>query len=200
MKNENNAAMVAGMVATEPKKYDCCGEMFYAFDLSVMRMSGAIDLIPVNMPVVLCDEVNVGDELCLVGQVRTYNKMVDGKSRLIVVFFALEVSEYKGNENEVELTGFFCKPPVHRTTPLGRDICDVQIAVNRDRQKSDYIPLIIWGRTARLISRLDVGAHVNVKGRLQSRVYQKQTEQGVIEKTAYEVSVSRISEVKDVSG
>ena len=197
MKNENNAATAAGMVATEPKRYDCCGELFYAFDLSVRRMSGAEDLIPVNMPVVLCDEVNVGDELCLVGQVRTYNKMVDGKSRLIVVFFALEVLEYKGNENEVELTGFFCKPPVHRTTPLGRDICDVQIAVNRDRQKSDYIPLIIWGRTARLIARLDVGAHVNVKGRLQSRVYQKQTEQGVVEKTAYEVSVNRIEEVTD---
>ena len=200
MKNENNAAMLAGVVATEPKKYDCCGEMFYAFDLSVMRMSGAIDLIPVNMPVVLCDELNFGDRISLVGQVRTYNRVVDGKSRLFVVFFALETADYTDYINEIELTGFFCKPPVHRITPLGRDICDAQIAVNRDRQKSDYIPLIIWGRTARLISRLDVGAHVNVKGRLQSRVYQKQTEQGVIEKTAYEVSVSRISEVKDVSG
>lgn len=197
MKNENNAAMVAGVVATEPKKYDCCGEMFYAFDLSVMRMSGAIDLIPVNMPVVLCEEVNFGDRISLVGQVRTYNRVVDGKSRLFVVFFALETADYTDYINEIELTGFFCKPPVHRTTPLGRDICDAQIAVNRDRQKSDYIPLIIWGRTARLIARLDVGAHVNVKGRLQSRVYQKQTEQGVIEKTAYEVSVSRISEVTD---
>lgn len=197
MKNENNAATVAGMVATEPKKYDCCGEMFYAFDLSVMRMSGAIDLIPVNMPVVLCDELNFGDRISLVGQVRTYNRVVDGKSRLFVVFFALETADYTDYINEIELTGFFCKPPVHRTTPLGRDICDAQIAVNRDRQKSDYIPLIIWGRTARLISRLDVGAHVDVKGRLQSRVYQKQTEQGVIEKTAYEVSVSRISEVTD---
>lgn len=197
MKNENNAAMVAGVVATEPKKYDCCGEMFYAFDLSVMRMSGAIDLIPVNMPVVLCDELNFGDRVSLVGQVRTYNRVVDGKSRLFVVFFALETADYTDYINEIELTGFFCKPPVHRTTPLGRDICDAQIAVNRDRQKSDYIPIIIWGRTARLIARLDVGAHVNVKGRLQSRVYQKQTEQGVIEKTAYEVSVSRISEVAD---
>jgi len=197
MKNENNAAMVAGVVATEPKKYDCCGEMFYTFDLSVMRMSGAIDLIPVNMPVVLCDELNFGDRISLVGQVRTYNRVVDGKSRLFVVFFALETVDYTDYINEIELTGFFCKPPVHRTTPLGRDICNVQIAVNRDRQKSDYIPLIIWGRTARLIARLDVGAHVNVKGRLQSRVYQKQTEQGVIEKTAYEVSVSRISEVAD---
>ena len=197
MKNENNAAMVAGVVATEPKKYDCCGEMFYAFDLSVMRMSGAIDLIPVNMPVVLCEELNFGDRISLVGQVRTYNRVVDGKSRLFVVFFALETADYTDYINEIELTGFFCKPPVHRTTPLGRDICDAQIAVNRDRQKSDYIPLIIWGRTARLISRLDVGAHVNVKGRLQSRVYQKQTEQGVVEKTAYEVSVNRIKEVAD---
>lgn len=197
MKNENNAAMVAGVVATEPKKYDCCGEMFYAFDLSVMRMSGAIDLIPVNMPVVLFEELSFGDRISLVGQVRTYNRVVDGKSRLCVVFFALETADYTNYINDIELTGFFCKPPVHRTTPLGRDICDVQIAVNRDRQKSDYIPLIIWGRTARLIARLDVGAHVNVKGRLQSRVYQKQTEQGVIEKTAYEVSVSRISEVTD---
>lgn len=197
MKNENNAAMLAGVVATEPKKYDCCGEMFYAFDLSVMRMSGAVDLISVNMPVVLCEELNFGDRISLVGQVRTYNRVVDGKSRLFVVFFALETADYTDYINEIELTGFFCKPPVHRTTPLGRDICDAQIAVNRDRQKSDYIPIIIWGRTARLIARLDVGAHVNVKGRLQSRVYQKQTEQGVIEKTAYEVSVSRISEVTD---
>lgn len=197
MKNENNAAMLAGVVATEPKKYDCCGEMFYAFDLSVMRMSGAVDLIPVNMPVVLCDEVNFGDRIALVGQVRTYNRVVDGKSRLIVVFFALEVAEYKGNENEVELTGFFCKPPVHRTTPLGRDICDVLLAVNRDRQRSDYVPLIVWGRTARYIARLDVGARVRIKGRLQSRVYQKQTERGVVEKTAYEVSVNRIEEVTD---
>lgn len=197
MKNENNAAMVAGMVATEPKRYDCCGEMFYAFDLSVMRMSGAIDLIPVNMPVVLCEELNFGDRISLVGQVRTYNRVVDGKSRLFVVFFALETADYTDYINEIELTGFFCKPPVHRTTPLGRDICDVLLAVNRDRQRSDYVPLIVWGRTARYIARLDVGARVRIKGRLQSRVYQKQTEQGVIEKMAYEVSVSRISEVTD---
>lgn len=197
MKNENNAATLAGVVATEPKKYDCCGEMFYAFDLSVMRMSGAIDMIPVNMPVVLRDEVNRGDEICLIGQVRTYNRVVDGKSRLIVVFFALETADYTGYINEVELTGFFCRPPTLRSTPLGRDICDVQLAVNRDRKKSDYIPIIIWGRTAWLTSMLDVGAHVKVIGRLQSRKYMKQTEEGIIEKTTYEVSVSRIAEVEE---
>lgn len=197
MKNENNSAMVAGVVASEPKKYECCGEIFYAFDLSVKRTSGTEDLIPVNMPVVLCGKVNIGNELCLIGQVRTYNKMVDGKSKLIVVFFALDAEQYTGYANEIELTGYFCKPPAHRATPLGRDICDVQLAVNRERNKADYIPLIIWGRTAKLIARLDVGAHVKIKGRFQSRVYQKATAQGVVEKTAYEVSVSRIAEVTD---
>lgn len=197
MKNENSAATVAGVVVTEPKKYDCCGEMFYEFNLCVKRLSGAEDLIPVNMPVILRDELNCGDELCLIGQVRTYNKVVDGKSRLIVVFFALETAEYTGYENYVELTGFFCKPPVLRMTPLGRNICDVQLAVNRERGKTDYVPLILWGRTAQHIARLNVGTHVNIIGRLQSRMYQKQTEQGVVEKTAYEVSVRRITEVTD---
>ena len=197
MKNKNSAAKVAGVVATEPKKYDCCGEMFYEFDLCVKRLSGAEDLIPVNMPAILRDELKRGDKLCLIGQVRTYNKVMDGKSRLIVVFFALEAAEYTGSENYVELTGFFCKPPVLRMTPLGRNICDVQLAVNRERGKTDYVPLILWGRTAQHIARLNVGAHVNIVGRLQSRMYQKQTEQGVVEKTAYEVSVRRITEVTD---
>nr|DAK85041.1 MAG TPA: Single strand binding protein [Caudoviricetes sp.] len=197
MKNKNSAATVAGAVASEPKKYDCCGEAFYEFDLCVKRLSGAEDLIPVNMPAILRDELKRGDKLCLIGQVRTYNKVVDGKSRLIVVFFALEAAEYTGSENYVELTGFFCKPPVLRMTPLGRNICDVQLAVNRERGKTDYVPLILWGRTAQHIVRLNVGAHVNIVGRLQSRMYQKQTEQGVVEKTAYEVSVRRITEVTD---
>lgn len=197
MKNKNSAATVAGVVVSEPKKYDCCGEAFYEFDLCVKRLSGAEDLIPVNMPAILRDELKRGDKLCLIGQVRTYNKVVDGKSRLIVVFFALEAAEYTGSENYVELTGFFCKPPVLRMTPLGRNICDVQLAVNRERGKTDYVPLILWGRTAQHIAKLNVGAHVNIVGRLQSRMYQKQTEQGVVEKTAYEVSVRRITEVTD---
>ena len=196
MKNENNNATVAGVVATEPQKYDCCGEMFYTFVLSVKRTSGTEDLIPVNMPMMICEQLHIGTSICLIGQIRTYNRIVDEKSKLIVVFFALDTSVYTGYRNEIELTGFFCKPPAHRKTPLGRDICDVQIAVNRDRQKSDYIPLIIWGRTARIVAKRTVGAHVKISGRLQSRVYQKQTDQGVVEKMAYEVSVNRISEVK----
>ena len=195
--NKNNSARVAGVVVTKPITYTCYGKVFYAFDLCVKRMSGTEDLIPVNMPVVLREELNFGDEICLIGQIRTYNKVLDGKCRLIVAFFAIETAKYEGYENDVDLKGFFCRPPVLRSTPLGRDICDAQIAVNREWHKSDYIPLIIWDKTALFASVLDVGAHVDIKGRLQSRVYLKQTESGLIEKIAYEVSVSKISEVAD---
>lgn len=195
MKNENNIAKIAGDVVTMPQSYDCGGEKFYAFYLSVKRWSDAEDIIPVNMPVILCKDLHVGDKICLIGQIRTYNKMIDNKSRLLVLFFAMDKEDYTDYVNSVELTGFFCRPPVIRRTPLGRDICDVQIAVNRERQKSDYIPLITWGRKAQIAAQLNVGACVYIKGRLQSRVYHKLTEQGTIEKKiAYEVSVSSISE------
>ncbi len=192
MKTKNNTALVGGKVSSTPKEFEFCGELFLEFDLTVERESGAEDIIPVNASKILVGDITVGDELCLLGQIRTYNKQVEGKSRLVVVFFALERQEYTGYVNEVTLTGYFCKKPQHRITPLGRDICDVLLAVNRERGKSDYIPLIVWGRTAICIGRLDVGERSTVIGRFQSRVYQKTTEQGVIERTAYEVSVSRI--------
>ena len=166
--------------------------------MAVKRTSGTDDIIPCNMPVVLKRKIKIGDKLCLIGQVRTYNKVVEKKNRLIIVFFALDIAEYTGYENDIKLVGFFCRQPVHRLTPLGRDICDAQVAVNRDRQKSDYIPIIVWGRTARLVGMLEVGAHISLEGRLQSRIYQKATEHGIVERTAYEVSVVRIAEVEDV--
>lgn len=197
MKSKNNMAVIGGRVLTEPKVFDCCGETFYEFDVSVKRESGTEDIIPVNVSEILAGKVCVGNTICLGGQIRTYNKQVDGKSRLIVVFFALDKYSYEGDVNSVELTGYFCKQPQHRITPLGRDICDVLLAVNRDRGKSDYIPLIVWGRTARHIGTLDVGQHTTVTGRFQSRVYQKAAPDGkVIERTAYEVSVNRITETE----
>lgn len=197
MKNENNAATIAGIVKTVPHKYDCCGEAFYEFDLAVKRDSGTEDLIPVNASVLLVGNVKIGDALALVGQIRTYNKIINDKNRLVVVFFALKAMEYTGYKNEVELTGYFCKIPVPRTTPLGRDICDVLLAVNGERGKSYYIPLIVWGRTAKYVGMLDVGTHAAIKGRLQSRKYQKTVGKETVEKTAYEVSVNKISEVSD---
>ena len=196
MKTKNNVAAVGGTIITEPRTFDCCGETFYEFELSVKRGSGTEDIIPVNASEVLVGSVAVGDRLCLGGQIRTYNKVVDGKSRLIVVFFALEKYEYEGDCNSVELTGYFCKPPQHRITPLGRDICDVLLAVNRERGKSDYIPLIVWGRTAILIGTHKVGEYVSCSGRFQSRKYQKATDHGAVERTAYEVSVNRIEKAE----
>lgn len=194
MKNYSNNVTIAGEVRTNPETYNCCGENFYSFSVAVKRDSGVEDIIPVNVSHVLIKNVKVGDKVCLVGQIRTYNKSQDGKSRLIIILFVQSVKEYINDLNEVELTGYFCKNPVYRTTPLGRDICDIILAVNRERRKSDYVPCIVWGRTAALISNLNVGAKVNVQGRFQSRVYEKKTDDGNKKFTAYEVSINRIQE------
>lgn len=194
MKNYSNNITIAGEVRTNPETYNYCGEDFYSFSLAVKRDSGVEDIIPVNVSHVLIKNIKVGDKLCLMGQIRTYNKSQDGKSRLIVVLFVQEVKEYIKDLNEVELTGYFCKKPIHRTTPLGRDICDIILAINRERKKSDYVPCIVWGRTAERISALNVGAKVNVQGRFQSRVYEKKIDVGTKKCTTYEVSINRIQE------
>lgn len=194
MKNNSNKAILAGEVRTEPESYSCCGENFYSFYLAVKRDSGAEDVIPVNISQILIEKITVGDKLCFNGQVRTYNKLVDGKNKLIIVYFAQEVKDYVEDRNEVDLTGFFCKKPIFRTTPLGREICDVLLAVNRERGKSDYIPCIVWGRTAQHIGSLEVGAKANVQGRIQSRIYNKAVGYEVVQFTAYELSVNRIQE------
>lgn len=194
MKNYSNNITIAGEVRTNPETYNYCGEDFYSFSVAVKRDSGVEDIIPVNVSHVLIKNIKVGDKLCLMGQIRTYNKSQDGKSRLIVVLFVQEVKEYIKDLNEVELTGYFCKKPIHRTTPLGRDICDIILAINRERKKSDYVPCIVWGRTAERISALNVGAKVNVQGRFQSRVYEKKIDVGTKKCTTYEVSINRIQE------
>lgn len=194
MKNKNNNAVLAGEVVTEPTNYDCCEETFCSFNLSVKRASGTADILTVNISKILVGNIKVGDKIRLEGQVRTYNRIIDGKSKLIIVFFAQEVTEYEKDVNEVELCGYICKTPVFRITPRSREICDALVAVNREHNYSDYIPCIIWGRTARLVSELNTGAQVRLSGRLQSREYEKKTDSGVEIRTAYEVSVSRIQD------
>lgn len=196
MKNINNKAVIAGTVVTEPACYECCGENFYSFEVAVKRDSGVEDVLPVNVSQLLTEKITVGDKLKLEGQIRTYNKTINGKNKLIIVFFGQELKDYEEEANHIELTGYFCKKPTHRTTPLGRDICDVLLAVNRERGKSDYIPCIIWGRTAAHIGTLDTGVKVSVKGRFQSREYEKKNNDGtgIYKMTAYEVSVNRIAE------
>jgi hypothetical protein len=147
-------------------------------------------------------EIKVGEKICAVGQFRSYNKIEDGKSRLMLTVFVREMvgDETQKNPNSIVLSGYICKPPVYRTTPFNREIADLLVAVNRSYNKSDYIPAIAWGRNARFVRGLNVGDRVALSGRIQSRIYQKkQADESLVEMTAYEVSISKLAAFDDDS-
>ena len=198
MENENNVLCLCGVIEDAPAlDHEVFGEQFFRMNLRVPRLSGAQDLLPVTVSERLMNsQVAPGVRLCISGQLRSYNKVVGGAGRLLLTAFAqrLLAPEDGENPNIIHLTGALCKPPSFRTTPFGREIADLMLAVNRSYGKSDYIPCIAWGRTARFASGLNVGDHVQLQGRFQSRVYQKQLPDGTVqERTAYEVSVSRLT-------
>ena len=192
----NNNAHVRGTIITEPLfSHEILGEGFYDLTIKVPRLSEQFDLLPVTISERLLGETKIGDTLSIDGQFRSYNKLEDGKSKLILTLFAKELVDDEDdiNSNTITLTGYICKSPIYRTTPFGREICDCLIAVNRAYNKSDYIPCIAWGRNARFVKNLDVGSKVTITGRIQSREYQKKYDENNIEtKTAYEVSISSI--------
>ena len=168
------------------------GRRFYRTVLAVPRLSGTVDRIPVLADWELLDAADVcwGERAVLTGQIRSYNQVSEDGRHLVISVFAeqLEPSDEEP-DNRAELTGTLCKDPVFRRTPLGREICDVMLAVNRPYHRTDYLPCIFWGRTAREIAYLSVGAQVHLTGRLQSREYTKQLPNGVLQqRTAYEVS------------
>ena len=173
--------------------HEVMSEAFYTGTLLVKRLSGTIDRLPITLPGKLIADTHLPlDSLLLVsGQVRSYNKVIDGTGRLMVTMFVQSVSITNDNEtlNRVELTGALCKPPIYRSTPFGREICDMMLAVNRAFGKSDYIPCIAWGRNAQYASRFEVGDRIRLSGRLQSREYQKLLDNGeYIVRNAFEVS------------
>lgn len=194
---KNNLARCSGKVSEEPKfSHLILGEGFYDMKLEVPRLSAESDTIPVTVSERLLNNVKVGDSVTIDGEFRSYNKIVDGKSKLVLTLFAKELTGDidQENSNTISLTGFLCKQPIYRTTPFGREICDCLIAVNRAYNKSDYIPCIAWGRNARFVNSLQVGEKVTLLGRIQSRNYTKKHEDGTDEiKTAYEISISSIS-------
>lgn len=193
-----NTLSLTGQIVEMPVfSHDVFGEAFYQLTLAVPRLSGVKDMLPVTASERLLEGVSPQPDMLLHldGQVRSYNKMIDGAGRLLITAFAQKLSlpETDENPNVVLLSGALCKPPAYRTTPFGREIADMMLAVNRAFGKSDYIPCIAWGRNARFAARLAVGDHIAVEGRLQSRPYQKQLPDGTVqEKIAYEVSVSRL--------
>ena len=196
----NNRAEVIGIVSDELElSHEIYGESFYTFTLEIPRLSGISDNIRVMVSDRLLADMplSVGDLVEIDGQFRSYNSYENGDNRLVLTVFAKDIRHAEKtddkNPNSLYLNGFICKPPVYRTTPFGREITDLLLAVNRSYNKSDYIPVIAWGRNARFCKSINVGDNIKVWGRIQSRVYQKHvSEDEVIEKTAYEVSVSRM--------
>ena len=198
----NNRIWLEGKVVDEPKfSHEMFGEGFYNFDIEVMRLSDSKDVLSVTISerIMVGIDFSIGTEIMLEGQLRSYNKIVDGKNKLILTVFARNVTpctERSKNPNEIYLDGYICKQPLYRTTPFGREIADVLLAVNRAYNKSDYIPTIAWGRNSRFCKNLQVGDNIRVWGRLQSREYQKKiSETEKVTKVAYEVSVTKKEKV-----
>lgn len=194
----NNVATICGVVTEEPRySHQMYGEGFYESALTVPRLSDQVDVIPFTISERLLSDgaINVGSTVTLTGQLRSYNKLCDGRSKLLLTLFVRDVPEndFSRNPNSIDIVGYICKAPVYRMTPFKREICDLLLAVNRAYNKSDYLPCIAWGRNARFIKEADVGARVCVNGRIQSRNYQKLLENGETEtRVAYEVSINRI--------
>lgn len=202
MEWETNYARLLGTVKEEPAySHKSYGEQFYEMKLAVARRSGYRDMIPVIVSerLMLSQIPRLGDRVVVCGQIRTYNKEEGKKNRLIITVFAREYRRAEPTElrdqNEIRLDGFLCKEPVRRTSPLGRDICDLMVAVNRMYNKSDYIPCIAWGRNAGYGGQMNVGDAIRLTGRIQSREYKKRDEEGNAHlKIAYEVSVLNIGD------
>ena len=199
---KNNIVIVHGEIYSMPEfSHEIYGEDFYEFIVKVERLSDSFDLLPVTISSRLIDNFEIGKKIGIEGQFRSYNKQVDGKSKLMLTVFVRNVIDYNPNTNPnyVEVLGYVCKDPVYRTTPFNREICDILIAVNRSYNKSDYLPLIAWGRNARYSQNFKVGDRIKIVGRIQSREYIKKiSEYENVTKTAYEVSLNKIELVPDV--
>ncbi|MGN0370858.1 MAG: single-stranded DNA-binding protein [Butyrivibrio sp.] len=198
---ENNRVTIIGEVVSEFKfSHEVYGEGFYTVDISVSRLSNSVDIIPLMVSERLIDvtEDLRGMMVEASGQFRSYNRHEENKNRLVLSIFVREMeflNDYDDeiSTNQIFLDGYICKPPVYRKTPLGREIADILIAVNRPYGKSDYIPCIAWGRNARFAAGFEVGGHIQVYGRIQSREYVKRISEDECERrVAYEVSVSKI--------
>ena len=201
---ENNRVSIIGEVVSEFEfSHEVFGEGFYLVNVSVNRLSDMVDIIPLMISERLVDVTKDyrGRKIEVSGQFRSYNRHEEKHNRLVLSAFARELKFLEEEDslapvNQIFLDGYICKPPVYRKTPLGREIADLLLAVNRPYGKSDYIPCICWGRNARYASAFEVGGHVLIWGRIQSREYMKRIGENETQKRiAYEVSVSKLEYV-----
>lgn len=188
---ENQVRLRGSLLALPYFSHENHGRKFYRFTLEVARLSGAVDLLPVVAEERILNELDLsgGCMLRVTGEMRTHNIRENGVRHLLIFVFASQIICEDGEPlNEVTVEGPLCKEPTYRRTPLGREICDVMLAVPRAFRRADYLPCILWGRTAYEISRCRTRDRVRITGRLQSRIYTKLTEEGPEERTAYEIS------------
>lgn len=193
--NNNNVLIKGKIVKLPTYSHTVMGEGFFEMYVEVERLSNETDVLPVTISERLIDDFKLGDKLGIVGQFRSYNKLDGDKSKLMLTIFVKELvdPEAISEINQVCLVGYICKEPIYRTTPFGREICDVLLAVNRAYNKSDYLPCIAWGRNARFVRDLGVGEKLEVQGRIQSRKYQKKVDENSTEtRVAYEISLSSV--------
>lgn len=202
---KTNYFSLTGIVSSEQEfSHEVFGEGFYKFTIETKRLSDASDFLPVVFSERLCNrqKLTVGTPIEIIGQIRSYNSMSQNssKNKLLLTVFPKDLKildeVLERDKNEILLKGFICRKPIFRTTPFGREIADVLVAVNRQYNKSDYIPIIAWGRNARYAGGLEVGDEISIAGRMQSRNYQKKiSEDEFEEKVAYEISVSKIDAI-----
>ncbi len=193
-----NTARLCGVIAAAPAfSHSGRGECFYTFPLEVARLSGATDKINIIVRDELMESIQLceAEKICVVGELRSFNNKSGEGAKLVITVFAKELYLCDDDDlNEVHLIGTLCKKPNLRMTPMGRDICDLMLAVNRRYGRSDYLPCITWGLKAREAAEWDTGTMVTLEGRIQSRNYIKIVGGDPVEKTAFEVSVTDISE------
>ena len=203
---ENNYLVLIGKIISDKTfSHEIYGESFYVFNLEVPRLSGNEDIIPITISerLIANFDLTIGRKVVIEGQFRSYNSYENEKNRLVLTVFAKDIIDYKEEQeenvsNEVVLNGYVCKKPIYRKTPLGREITDLLVAINRPYNKSDYIPSIVWGRNAKFAKSLKVGDRIQIWGRVQSREYEKKREDGEpIKKVAYEVSISKIKKMSE---
>lgn len=192
MEHTTNNIIIRGSLQELPCfSHENHGRKFYRFTLEVPRLSGAVDLLPVIAEAQVIQNIDptAGSMLTVSGQIRSHNHRQDGVRHLMIFVFAMQITVEDGEPiNEVVVEGPLCKEPTFRRTPLGREICDAMLAIPRAFHRADYLPCILWGRIAQEVAACHTKDRIRIFGRLQSRVYTKLTEEGAIERTAYEVS------------
>ena len=195
MEQANFITLTGDLVGMPEYSHSNHGRNFYSFYLDVARLSDTVDRLPILAPEFLLESMALspGDTLAITGQIRTYNNRSAVGRRLIISVLAETVDFSEGpHENDAELQGVICKEPVYRRTPLGREICDIMLAVNRAYHRSDYLPCILWGRTAEEAASYAVGTELALSGRMQSRKYIKVLADRTEERTAYEISAMSV--------